>query len=228
LKIFSLKTAGRQLDICSKTIQGESGMSETKESREQQRKLHIEEMKEQLRQHIGNPEIFLPGGFNSLKDEEAFLEHILFMEGVNEQPLFEIFENGGIALPEPDSMNDGQLHDKLWEVIKSMALLGQYLSSTDHLSDRQLYEALRNSILREPSPISPNNPNAHCQIDILGGCSEEDMLIRLKYYADEEERLSWAEEYPDDIIPPHEPLPYDRDRHLPVPPIGHSSQNDIC
>lgn len=203
-------------------------MCSAKESLEQQRKRHIEEMKEQWRQHMGCPEPFPPDTFKNLEDEEEFLEHILFMEGVNEQPLFEILEKGGIELPKPDSLDDGKLHDKLWEVIRSMALLGQYLSSTDHLSDRQLYETLWNDILHEPTSVCPDHSNASSHIDILGGCSEEDIQTRLRYYADEEERLSWMEEFPDDILPPREPLPHDRDRHLPAPPDGHSPENEVC
>jgi hypothetical protein len=119
-------------------------------------------------------------------------------------------------------MNDAQLQTKLWDVINGMAVLGSYLSNTDHLSDRQLYEVLWTDILREPTSVCANNAGIACHIDILGGCSEEDLQLRLKYYADEEERLYWADQYPDDIVPPHEPLPYDRDRRLPVPPAFHT------
>jgi len=33
--------------------------------------------------------------------------------------------------------------------------------------------------------------------------------------ADEKTREAWRKEYPDLHVPPREPLPYDRDRHLP-------------
>jgi hypothetical protein len=203
-------------------------MSKAKESQEDNTIKHIQEMKEQLRQFMGHEDFIYLGNFESPKQEEEFLEHILFIEGVGEQPLFDLLEKGGVPLPQPASMDDTQLHAKLWEVINRMALLGCYLSSTDHLSDRQLYEALWTQILREPTSVCPGNPNAACHIDILGGCSEEDLLIRLKYYADEEERLSWEEEFPDDIVPPHEPLPYDRDRHLPAPPYANFRPGEAC
>lgn len=203
-------------------------MSNPKSSNETERKRHIEEMKEKLRRHLGGSEPLIGGNFKSLKDEEAFLEHILFMEGVDEQPLFDLLEKGGVALPEPDSMPDSELHDKLWEVIRAMALLGQYLVNTDHLSDRGLYEVLWNEILREPTSVSPDASNAYACIDLLGGCSDEDIQTRLRFYADEEERLSWQEEFPDEILPPHEPPPYDRDRHLPVPPAGYSPPRESC
>jgi hypothetical protein len=203
-------------------------MSKAKISLEDNTLRHIQEMKEQLRQFLGNDGFIFEGNFESAKQEEEFLEHILFMERVGEQPLFDLLEKGGVQLPPSASMDDTQLHAKLWDVINGIALLGCYLSSTDHLSDRQLYEVLGTQILREPTSVCPGNPNASCHIDILGGCSKEDLLIRLKYYADEEERLSCEEEFPDDMVPPHEPLPYDRDRHLPAPASAYSSPREAC
>jgi hypothetical protein len=203
-------------------------MSKAKESQENRTIQHIQEMKEQLRQFFGKDDFIFGGNFENPKQEEEFLEHILFMEGAEEQPLFDLLEKGGLQLPQPASIDDTQLHTKLWEVINGMALLGCYLSSTDHLSDRQLYELLWINLLREPTSVCPGNPNASCHIDILGGCSEEDLQLRLKYYADEEERLSWAQEFPDDIIPPSEPPPYDRDRYLPAPPYSYSRRGEVC
>jgi hypothetical protein len=121
----------------------------------------------------------------------------------------------GVSLPEPDTLNDPQLHDKLWEVIRAMADVNQALYNTDHLSDRQLYEALWNDILREPASINPEDAQTFAHIDILGGCSEEDCLNRLKYYADEDERESYADSFAENEIPDHEDPPFDRDRHLP-------------
>jgi hypothetical protein len=203
-------------------------MSKTKESQKDRTIQHIQEMKEKLCQLFGKDGFIFGGNFANPKQEEAFLEHILLVEGAEEEPLFDLLEKGGLQMPQPSSINDSQLHDKLWEVIHGMALLGCYLSSTDHLSDRQLYELLWDELLREPTSVSPGNPNAAWHIDILGGCSEEDLRLRLRYYADEEERLRWAEEFPDDIIPPHEPLPYDRDRFLPAAPTTYSRIGEVC
>jgi hypothetical protein len=203
-------------------------MSEAGESKEQKRAQHIQEMKEKLRRHFGQSALPFLGVFPSLKKEEEFLGHILFIEGVDEQPLFDLLEKAGIRLPQPADLDDAQLQAKLWEVIKGMALLGCYLSNTDHLSDRQLYEMLWTDVLRDPTSVCPDNPNAACHIDILGGCSDEDIQLRIKYYADEEERLDWAAQFPDDILPEHEALPYDRDRHLPEPPTSDTRKSDAC
>jgi len=204
----------------SQNLSGGNSMSKVNESSEQKRARHIQEMKEQYQRFMRSSITPFLGLFKSPKEEEAFLEHILFMEGVVEQPLFDLLEMSGVQLPPPQALDDATLQTKLWEVIKGMALLGHYLSSTDHLSDRQLYEVLWTEILREPTSVCPNDPTASCHIDILGGCSEEDLQLRLKYYADEDERLACAEQFPECIVPPHEPLPYDRDRHLPSPPYS--------
>jgi hypothetical protein len=190
-------------------------MPKQKESTEQERIRHIEQMKQQLAAHIDSPENFWMSESLSLEVQEKFLESILSMESAEERPLFDILERKGVRIPQAAKLDDAQLTAKLWEVINAMARLGHYLESTDHLSDRELYELLWTDILRQPTPIS-SDPDCACHIDILGGCSEEDLQLNLKYYADEDERLDWEEQFPEDPIPPHEPLPFDRDRHLPV------------
>jgi hypothetical protein len=185
---------------------------------EQERKRHIEEMKREISALAG------PGNFGmsdsmSLELQERFLENILALEGANEEPLFDILEREGLKIPAPAELDPGRLTAKLWEVIHSMARVRHYLERTDHLSDRELYELLWTEILRQPTSVSPD-PCYACHIDILGGYSDEDLKLNLKYYADEEERLDWKEEFPEAVIPPHEPLPFDRDRLLPVPTYG--------
>jgi hypothetical protein len=178
---------------------------------------HIQEMKERLQKKGGNSmELYIKDSL-PLDLKEKILESILSMEEANERPLFDYLEEDGVDLPAPETLDDSQVHDKLWEVIRAMAGLNQYLYNTDHLSDRRLYEILWGDLLRESAFISPDNGCITGHIDILGGCSEEDCLNRLKYYAEENERESWAEEYPEEAIPDHEDPPYDRDRHLPGP-----------
>lgn len=193
-------------------------MTEKDDLTEQKRREHIEEMKEKIIQLTGDPGCLYLEGLTDLEMQEKFLEQILFIEGQEEEPLLGQLERRGVRLAAPDGMDDADLHAKLWEVIREMARMGYYLSSTDHLSDRQLYALLWSDILRQPMSVNPDPSNVSCHIDILGGCSDEDLKIRLKYYADEDERSCWEGDFPEDEIPPREPLPYDRDRHLPVPP----------
>jgi len=63
-----------------------------------------------------------------------------------------------------------------------------------------------------------------CHMSPLGGCSEEDTQLYLKYYADEEWRCDWQKQYPEETLPDHEDPPYDRDRFLPQPDYGSGSE----
>jgi hypothetical protein len=193
-------------------------MPATRVNSDEKRRRHIEEMREKLERLSGHPDcVFLSPDLDDGL-QEKFLEHILAFEGADEIPLSKMLEKSGISLPPARRLHDAQLTAKLWEVIRAMALLGHYLHSTDHLSDRQLYEKLRTETLPEPTSILPTNPNFACHIDLLGGWSTEDTQIYLKYYADEEERQSWLDEWPQDTLPEHQDPPYDRDRHLPRSP----------
>jgi len=63
--------------------------------------------------------------------------------------------------------------------------------------------------------LLPHEPAFSMHLDVVGSGSEEDMAIYLRYYANEETRQSWAADFPDLAVPPHEEPPYDRDRLLP-------------
>jgi hypothetical protein len=195
-------------------------MPHPKETSAQKRQRHIREMREKLERHTGQPSSLFVSQDLSPEDEEKFLEHVIAIEEADPVVLFDELEKGGMTLPPSDSLDDEQLHAKLWETIHGMALLGHYLYNTDHLSDRDLYEHLCNVLLREPTSVWPGNPDFACHINILGGCSMEDIQLYLTYYADEEERSQWAKDWPEDILPAHKTPPYDRDRHLPGPTYG--------
>jgi hypothetical protein len=202
-------------------------MPKTNEQEELVRRRHIEEMTEEVKRLAGHPDSLFLSPELDPKIQEKFLEQILAFEEAEEVPLFETLEKSGISMPPTKSMDDTQLTAKLWEVIRSMADLGHYLYSTDHLSDRQLYEHLWTDTLREPTAVLPSDSNYSCHIDLLGGWSEEDTQIYLKYYADKEAREDWARRWPEDELPTHEDPPYDRDRHLPKGP-GEITDSPEC
>src|SRR5262249_51388616 len=138
-------------------------------------------------------------------------------------PLIDTLVEMGLTLPPPEELTDGQLSAKLWEVIEALAFLRAYLEHTDHLSDRELYSQLWTEELREAALFVPNDPDSAWHIDFVGSGSEEDTTLFLTYYADEEERQQWAEDWWDGPLPTPKPRPYDRDRYLPQPHRGESS-----
>jgi hypothetical protein len=156
----------------------------------------------------------------STETEEAFWKHVVDYEEAPWTTHFQQLENAGVLLPSPDSLKDEELTAKLWEVIQKLALLQVFIEQTDHLSDRELYTHLWTDSLREETKALPLAENSACHIQMLGSCSEEDNQLYLKYYADDLWRQQWQEDWPNDPIPRHEDLPYDRDRVLPKPDYG--------
>ena len=150
----------------------------------------------------------------------AMAEWERHMRAVDDGPFTTDFDKliqRGVQLPEPEALDDAALTTKLWEVINALAMLRTFVERTDHLSDRELYEFLWKRGLREETPVEPLNATEAFHLDVLGGCSDEDLQLNLRYYADDDERRDWAKDWPDDPMPPHEDLPFDRDRHLPEP-----------
>jgi hypothetical protein len=146
---------------------------------------------------------------------EGFLSNIITFEKAPLAAHFDRLAAEGVDLPHPDSLDDAALTAKLWEVIHALAAMDTFLDRTNHLSDRELYGDLWHSVLRDEYQVMPRGCGFVWVLDILGGCSEEDIENSLRYYDSEESRRHWAEEFPDYIMPPHVDPPYDRDRHLP-------------
>lgn len=130
---------------------------------------------------------------------------------------FERLTSAGLELPHPDGLTDEQLPAKLWEVIRALAEMGTFITSTDHLDDRALYTRLWTSTLRDEVP-EEDGGSGTWHVDLLGGWSREDVEVWLTYYADDDARHRQVTEYPEDVLPARRPRPCDRDRHLPRPP----------
>jgi hypothetical protein len=183
------------------------------------RQKRIQKLRERVAQLGAGEAVFQ--GENDLPEEveEVFLEHILaFEEGRTVTPI-EALAEGGLTFPEPEDLDDTEIEGKLWELIHGLALLGVYLHSTNHLSDRQLYEELWHDALREETVLFPENQGYGYHIDMIGSGSMEDILTFLKFYAGEEDRVMWEKDL-DQPLPKHEDPPYDRDHRLPQGPGG--------
>ena len=148
--------------------------------------------------------------------QEQFWKNVLAFENAKEvQPIDELVR-AGLTLPPAEELDDAELTEALWAMIRGLEDLGVYLEFTNHLSDRELYLQLWSKVLREPMALTPDDLQAAWHIDMSSAGSNDDGIeAYLTYYADEEARREWAKEYPDSPMPERKELPFDRDRHLP-------------
>jgi hypothetical protein len=188
-----------------------------KDPAREDRKTRIEQLKHRAKELAGGQMISFASDNRPSAITEKFWEHVVAFEQAQRTTLFDMLVNGGLSLPSPAELDDAQLTAKLWEVINGMALLDTYLHNTNHLTDRELYEYLWNDALREEVVLQLDNPDFVCHLDLVGSGSKEDTLLYLRYYAGEDERRWWLEEWPDDALPDREQAPFDRDRQLPAP-----------
>ena len=174
----------------------------------------IEELKRQAEQ-MGMVDTWDSGEL-SLEERERFWRNIIAVETAPLTTLTQQLRDAGCELPEPESMTDDQLTVKLGEVIDALARLRVFLEFTDHMSDRTLYTRLLRHELPQEIPWLPIDPRSAWHLQFTSG-SDEDTDAFLRYYADDKTRRQWLVDFPDYVMPPHEKLPYDRDRHLPAP-----------
>lgn len=185
------------------------------EEAEIDRQIRIEKMKNELDQVAGGE--IRSGGFGPIPSaiEEAFLEQALAFERAELDTDFHRLVRRGVAMVPPAELDDSALNAKLWEVIRDLAEMRCFLYDTDHLNDRELYEWLWRTGLREETPDHSGMPDAAWHTSPIGASDDNDTSIWLKYYAGEEERQRWHLSFPNDPLPVHETRPFDRDRHLP-------------
>ena len=134
---------------------------------------------------------------------------------------FEQLVADGIELPEPDAISDADISRKLWEVIAGLAERRVMLDCSDHLNDREMYEALWKDHLRGETPaIDEIGFTSH--IDLVSCQDDDHGFLYFKYYADDKFREGWSEKdlrFPMPFaMPPHEDPPYTRDYILPRTP----------
>ncbi len=141
----------------------------------------------------------------STLEENEFLAAMLAWERAPVVPISQWFEPE-LVLPRPDTLNDQQLHQVLWETLNRLYEKRVVIEFTDHLSDRQLLAIIYRDILPSPEKRleSPKNYlHWHC-LD-----PDEDTELWLRYYASPTERQKWSEES-GQTPPKRERAPYAR------------------
>ena len=141
----------------------------------------------------------------TLPAENDFLASMLAWEQAPILPIYKWLDPE-LRPPRPERLDDEDLHRILWEVIEKLYAERIVLDFTDHLSDRELYTLIFRDILpaREKKLNSPNN---HLHWDCTGPGNDPEVWLR--YYADEDERESWATTYRR-ALPPTAPPPHPR------------------
>jgi hypothetical protein len=133
---------------------------------------------------------------------------------------YEQLQKQGVALPPPEQLDDAGVAEKVAEIVDAMSKRNVFLEHTDHLSDRALYEHLYRETLHETRQDVPaaDDPDADAffSYDLVGTGNGEDHETFLRFYADDQTREQFKDSYPDGL-PPRQPRPFDRDRHLPQP-----------
>ena len=133
--------------------------------------------------------------------ENEFLASMLAWERAPILPIAEWFEPA-LRLPHPDAITNTQLHDLLWSTIHQLHDRRIVLDFTDHLSDRELYCLIYRDILPcAEKKIDSLTNYLHWDCADMGG----DPTIWLRYYASDEEREAWADDFGDPLPPAEEP-----------------------
>ena len=137
--------------------------------------------------------------------ENEFLASMLAWERAPVLPISQWF-SPELQLPHPDSLDEDQIHQVLWDTIHRLYDKRIVLEFTEHLSDRQLYCVIFRDILPSPEKkidLPKNYLHWHCLDD------SDEPETWLRFYATKYEREQWADET-ELSLPPAQQPPYPR------------------
>jgi hypothetical protein len=136
-----------------------------------------------------------------------------YIKRYEEQPLstlyFELEKRGYTPRP-PEEIRDDEIEAAVLDLAERLFAIRVYIYWTEHLADRELYEALW-AEMHEPAKLFPDDMDGLHHFDMC----EEDTDSYLRFYADDDYRAFWLEQFPDEPLPPKELPPYPRDHKLP-------------
>jgi len=143
---------------------------------------------------------------------EQFWQNVVEFERAPLVSPHQKLEEAGIAMPPAEELSDEELRARLWQIIEFLAQHRTFVYWTNHLSDRELYEWLREEGLTEEMAEIPGM-NYHTSP--IGSGNEEDTSLHFRFYADERDRESWMNQFPDYEMPERIEPPFQRDHLLP-------------
>ena len=175
----------------------------------------IRKLKQRLEELYGAPPTTFEAAEAPPELHEQFWRNVVEYEE-REMGLLPSISLPPLEFPDPGGLTDDELNGLLWRKIAELAERRIFLEQTDHLSDRELYSVLCSPEMKELSTQAVPE-NGIVGFDILGGYSEEDIELYLRYHADDLDRDLWQADWPDDRIPAKETPPFQRDAKLPKP-----------
>lgn len=113
-------------------------------------------------------------------DVETFERYLDSLENGPFTTEFERLTSAGLELPHPDSLTDEQLTRKLWEVIHALARMRAFITSTDHLRDRELYIRWWTDVLHDEVPVEDFG-HGTWHVDLVSTGSQENLELWSKY-----------------------------------------------
>lgn len=174
----------------------------------------IKELEQQIRDVVGFDPMFGNAPHFPPRLQEAFLKRVLWFETLSREPLCDRLAGAGVKLLEPRQLDDESLRRNLWNVIHTLVHIDIVPINTDHLSDRDVYLHLWNLVNSGQPGVVPHFFSRGWYIDFAAS-DGNGVEVFLRYYADEEERMSYRSQFPTAPVPEHCDLPYDRDRLIP-------------
>lgn len=196
------------------------------DEREIERRMNVHRLKNEAKEIVGGEMTVFESDAAPAEVLEEFWKHVVEFERAPLVTTHQKLEAAGLPMPPDSQLSDEALHTRLWQIIEWLAARQTFLYDTDHLSDRELYRYLREEGFTEPIPdLSPQSMMRH-HLSPIGSGNEKDTWINFRFYADEDSRRSWMEQFPDYEMPPREPAPYNRDHLLPQADYGLPSGED--
>lgn len=119
----------------------------------------------------------------------------------------------GLVFAPPGTHQGAELQRELWRMLEALAVARVFVENTGHLDDEQLYRRLWNEVLPGETSDIARTPRDACHVDLCD--SAADPKAWLTYFATEDDRAYWQSEFPDETLPPQQPVPHDRDDRLP-------------